>query len=219
MIRPSGRNQARASYQHRRHARSGFLNCANGIAAVNSGEPYCPILPPRHKRINYVAANTSRPSDSFPGLTAIVTGGSPALTGVYYDVAYARNLDAPQPPLATALPPAPALQTPHRPAPLPSTKKALTSIKPRSMAALPARHSPMAASTQLIPPNCPATPAAVALQSFPGSSSAPTASSASSTRLADTPHGLTNILPTPPSPVALAPAPSTTSTLRKSIRT
>jgi hypothetical protein len=28
-------------------------------------------------------------------LTAIVTGGSPALTGVYYDVAYSRNYDAP----------------------------------------------------------------------------------------------------------------------------
>lgn len=28
-------------------------------------------------------------------MTAIVTGGSPALTGVYYDVAYSRNLDGP----------------------------------------------------------------------------------------------------------------------------
>ena len=31
----------------------------------------------------------------FPGLISIVTGGRPALTGIYYDVAYARNLDAP----------------------------------------------------------------------------------------------------------------------------
>ncbi len=45
--------------------------------------------------VNYVAASTSKPSDSFPGLTAIVTGGSPALTGVYYDVAYSRSYDAP----------------------------------------------------------------------------------------------------------------------------
>ena len=35
------------------------------------------------------------PSDSFPGLTAIVTGGSPAFTGVYYDVVYSRNYSAP----------------------------------------------------------------------------------------------------------------------------
>ena len=45
--------------------------------------------------INYVAASTSKTSDSFPGLIAIVTGGSPAFTGVYYDVAYSRNFDAP----------------------------------------------------------------------------------------------------------------------------
>jgi hypothetical protein len=73
-----------------------FANCANGISTVNNGEPYCPSLAALSKTgVNYVAATTSKPSDSFPGLTAIVTGGSPALTGVYYDVAYSRNYDAP----------------------------------------------------------------------------------------------------------------------------
>ena len=73
-----------------------FANCANGISTVNNGEPYCPALAALGKTgVNYVAASTSKPSDSFPGLTAIVTGGSPALTGVYYDVAYSRNYDAP----------------------------------------------------------------------------------------------------------------------------
>lgn len=73
-----------------------FANCANGISTVNNGDPYCPALAAlRRTGINYVAASTSKPSDSFPGLTAIVTGGSPALTGVYYDVAYSRNYDAP----------------------------------------------------------------------------------------------------------------------------
>jgi hypothetical protein len=73
-----------------------FLNCANGIGTANNGKPFCPALAALGQTgINYVAANTSKPSDSFPGLTAIVTGGSPALTGVYYDVAYSRNLDAP----------------------------------------------------------------------------------------------------------------------------
>ena len=61
-----------------------FLNCANGIGTVNGGQPYCPAITALGKTgINYVDANTSKPSDSFPGLTAIVTGGSPALTGVY----------------------------------------------------------------------------------------------------------------------------------------
>ncbi len=73
-----------------------FENCAKGISTVNNGEPYCPALAALGRTgVNYVAASTSKPSDSFPGLIAIVTGGSPALTGVYYDVAYSRNFDAP----------------------------------------------------------------------------------------------------------------------------
>jgi hypothetical protein len=73
-----------------------FANCVHGISTIDNGHPYCPALASLGRTgINYVAASTSKPSDSFPGLTAIITGGSPALTGVYYDVAYARNLDAP----------------------------------------------------------------------------------------------------------------------------
>jgi hypothetical protein len=73
-----------------------FTNCVNGISTINHGEPFCPALAALGKTgVNYVAASTSKTSDSFPGLTAIVTGGSPALTGVYYDVAYSRNFDAP----------------------------------------------------------------------------------------------------------------------------
>src|SRR5215469_4352328 len=74
-----------------------FLNCAKGISTANNGKPFCPAIAAlANNGINYVAASTSKPSDSFPGLTAIVTGGSPALTGVYYDVAYSRNLDGPK---------------------------------------------------------------------------------------------------------------------------
>jgi hypothetical protein len=73
-----------------------FLNCAQGVSGVNNGMPYCPAIAALGKHgINYVAASTSKPSDSFPGLTAIITGGSPAFTGVYYDVAYSRNLQGP----------------------------------------------------------------------------------------------------------------------------
>ncbi|HXJ90029.1 MAG TPA: alkaline phosphatase family protein [Candidatus Binatia bacterium] len=73
-----------------------FLNCANGISGANNGRPFCPALAGLAKHgVNYVGASTSKPSDSFPGLTAIITGGSPALTGVYYDVAYSRNLQGP----------------------------------------------------------------------------------------------------------------------------
>jgi len=73
-----------------------YLNCANGISTTNNNQPYCPTLAALGQTgVNYIAASTSKPSDSFPGLTAIVTGGSPALTGVYYDVAYSRNYNAP----------------------------------------------------------------------------------------------------------------------------
>ncbi len=73
-----------------------YLNCSRGIAGVNQGEPYCPHLAALgSKGINYVAASTSKPSDSFPGLTAIVTGASPRTAGAYYDVAYDRSLDPP----------------------------------------------------------------------------------------------------------------------------
>ena len=73
-----------------------FVNCANGVSTINNGAPYCPAIAALAQHgVNYVAASASKPSDSFPGLTAIVTGGSPALTGVYYDVAYSRNLQGP----------------------------------------------------------------------------------------------------------------------------
>ena len=46
--------------------------------------------------VNYTRTTTSRPSDSFPGLMALVTGGSPRTVGAFYDVAYDRVLAAPK---------------------------------------------------------------------------------------------------------------------------
>jgi Type I phosphodiesterase / nucleotide pyrophosphatase len=74
-----------------------FYNCATGIAGVNNGEPYCPNLALLAKTgINYVGAVSSRPSDSFPGMAALASGGTPKSTGIYYDVAFDRSLDPPQ---------------------------------------------------------------------------------------------------------------------------
>src|ERR1700678_3783366 len=73
-----------------------FYNCTHGIAGANGGDPYCPNLATLGETgINYVATTSSKPSDSFPGLAALVTGGSPKTTGLYYDVAYDRSLDGP----------------------------------------------------------------------------------------------------------------------------
>jgi predicted AlkP superfamily pyrophosphatase or phosphodiesterase len=40
----------------------------------------------------YSDANTPQLSDSFPGLLALVTGGSPVTTGLFYDVSYDRTI-------------------------------------------------------------------------------------------------------------------------------
>ena len=45
--------------------------------------------------VTYTQAFTSKPSNSFPGLLALVTGGSPGSTGVWFEGAYARSLSPP----------------------------------------------------------------------------------------------------------------------------
>jgi Type I phosphodiesterase / nucleotide pyrophosphatase len=71
-----------------------FANCSHG---VNGGAAYCPNLAELAERgLTYTQTSTSRPSDSFPGLTALVTGGSPRSTGAFYDVSYDRSLSPPK---------------------------------------------------------------------------------------------------------------------------
>jgi hypothetical protein len=73
-----------------------LINCANGISGANNGVPYCPNLAAlKTNGVNYLYTSTSRPSDSFPGLMALMTGGSPRSVGAFYDVAYDRSLDPP----------------------------------------------------------------------------------------------------------------------------
>lgn len=45
--------------------------------------------------MTYTNNQTSSPSDSFPGLAALVTGGSPVTTGFWYDVTWNRALSPP----------------------------------------------------------------------------------------------------------------------------
>jgi hypothetical protein len=73
-----------------------FYNCANGVVGINGDAPYCPNLSALSATgINYVNAESSKPSDSFPGMAALASGGTPKSTGLYYDVAYDRTLDPP----------------------------------------------------------------------------------------------------------------------------
>src|ERR1700730_8394138 len=65
-----------------------YVNCV----AANT----CPTLKALGKTgVNYTRTSTSKPSDSFPGLMAIVTGGTPKTVGAWYDVAYDRLLAPP----------------------------------------------------------------------------------------------------------------------------
>lgn len=74
-----------------------FINCSKGISGANNGQPYCPNLAELGETgVNYLDTATSKPSDSFPGLMALVTGGSPRTVGAFYDVAYDRSLAPPK---------------------------------------------------------------------------------------------------------------------------
>jgi hypothetical protein len=91
-----------------------FYNCSHGIAGANGGDPYCPNMATLGQTgITYVGASSSKPSDSFPGIAALVTGGTPKSTGLYYDVAYDRSLDGPAATTGTGL--AAATCTPYAP--------------------------------------------------------------------------------------------------------
>ena len=73
-----------------------FANCAAGISGANHGVPYCRNLAHLGQYgVTYPNASASKPADSFPGLLAMVTGGSPRSTGVFYDVSYDRVLSPP----------------------------------------------------------------------------------------------------------------------------
>src|SRR5882672_8580324 len=45
--------------------------------------------------VTYTNNSTASPSDSFPGLASLVTGGSPVTTGLWYDVTFFRVLPPP----------------------------------------------------------------------------------------------------------------------------
>ena len=69
-------------------------NCIKGVSGLT---PYCPNLAALAQNgLRYTQALSAKPSDSFPGLLAMLTGGSPRSTGVFYDNSYDRTLVPPQ---------------------------------------------------------------------------------------------------------------------------
>jgi hypothetical protein len=67
------------------------VDVANHVAA----HPDSTLAALASNGITYTGARTTTPSDSFPGLLALVTGGSPKTTGVYYDDSYDRTMFSP----------------------------------------------------------------------------------------------------------------------------
>ncbi len=65
------------------------------LANFVAGHPTSALAKLGQRGITYRHVTSSRPSDSYPGLLAMVTGGSPAVTGVYYDDSYDRRLSPP----------------------------------------------------------------------------------------------------------------------------
>ena len=67
------------------------LDLANFVAS----HPDSALAKLKKDGILYNNASASRPSDSFPGIMAILTGGSPYSTGIFYEISYDRSLSPP----------------------------------------------------------------------------------------------------------------------------
>jgi hypothetical protein len=65
------------------------------LAAYAAANPRSAMAQLLATGVHYDHASAAMPSDSFPGLLALITGGSPKSTGVYYDDSYDRALAAP----------------------------------------------------------------------------------------------------------------------------
>jgi hypothetical protein len=85
---------------HHRRIRHVLLLSIDGFHGVDlenwvNDHPHSTLAGLARRGVTFDEARTSTPSDSFPGLVSIVTGGSPRVTGVYYDDSYDRTLFAP----------------------------------------------------------------------------------------------------------------------------
>ena len=68
---------------------------ANDLAYYVAAHPTSALAKLVHRGTDYTHAQTTFPSDSFPGMVAQATGGGPGTTGVYYDDTYDHKLDPP----------------------------------------------------------------------------------------------------------------------------
>jgi Type I phosphodiesterase / nucleotide pyrophosphatase len=82
------------------HVKRVLLISVDGLHALDlanyvNSHPQSTLAELSEHGVTYTNAATSSPSDSFPGLAGLVTGGSPVTTGFWYDVTYNRALSPP----------------------------------------------------------------------------------------------------------------------------
>jgi hypothetical protein len=99
-VAPEARSQDSGHTDNNNGIRHVLLISIDGMHAVDYencvNEGTCPNLAGLGKTgVNYTRTSTSKPSDSAPGLMALVTGGPPRTHGIFYDVAYDRVLAPP----------------------------------------------------------------------------------------------------------------------------
>jgi predicted AlkP superfamily pyrophosphatase or phosphodiesterase len=90
----SGGGEKRDSDKHIRHV---LLISVDGLHALDvakyvAAHPHSALAELASHGTTYSDANTPQNSDSFPGLLALVTGGSPVTSGLFYDVSYDRTI-------------------------------------------------------------------------------------------------------------------------------
>jgi Type I phosphodiesterase / nucleotide pyrophosphatase len=84
----------------RRHVKHVLLISVDGLHALDlsnyvAAHGNSTLAALSHHGVTYSNAATSQPSDSFPGLASLVTGGSPTTAGFWYDDTYNRALSPP----------------------------------------------------------------------------------------------------------------------------
>jgi hypothetical protein len=83
-----------------RHVKHVLLISVDGLHALDlsnyvTTHPDSTLADLSRHGVTYTNNSTSSPSDSFPGLASLVTGGSPVTTGLWYDDTYNRVLSPP----------------------------------------------------------------------------------------------------------------------------
>ena len=88
------------SFMHGHHVRHVLLISVDGLHALDlanyvASHKDSTLAALSSHGVTYTNNSTSTPSDSFPGLASLVTGGSPTTTGLWYDDTYNRALSPP----------------------------------------------------------------------------------------------------------------------------